>query len=170
MGTCQKSRTDPEGARPSLSRDEFGGVSAYGLGSEISGLGYRRVDGQVGIRNNVAVIYTVGCSKFVAQKISDKFENAQMFGRRNSCHEWQPLFDKFVALVKHPNTASALFVGLGCEFNEAPRFVEALKDSGKPVEFVQITDSGGTIKTIQDGTSETPGIDRGKRSKRRGYP
>lgn len=117
-------------------------------------LGYKRADGQVGIRNNVAVIYTVGCSKFVAQKISDKFENAQMFGRRNSCHEWQPLFDKFIALVKHPNTASALFVGLGCEFNEAPRFVEALKDSGKRIEYVQITESGGTIKTIQDGTEK----------------
>ena len=143
-----------KGARPSLPGDEFGRVSACGLRSEISELGYQRADGQVGIRNNVAVIYTVGCSKFVAQKISDKFENAQLFGRRNSCHEWQPLFDKFVALVKHPNTASALFVGLGCEFNEAPRFVEALKDSGKRVEFVQITDSGGTIKTIQDGTAK----------------
>ena len=120
------------------------------MSEEISG--YQRADGQVGIRNNVAVIYTVGCSKFVAQKISSKFEGAQMFGRRNSCHEWQPLFDKFVALVKHPNTASALFVGLGCEFNEAPKLVEEVRKHGKRAEYVQITDSGGTIKTIQDGT------------------
>lgn len=115
-------------------------------------LGYQRPDGQVGIRNNVAVIYSVGCSKFVAQKIASKFEGAQLFGRRNGCHEWKPLFEKFVALVKHPNTASALIVGLGCEFNEAPALAEEIRKHGKRAEYVQITESGGTIKTIEEGT------------------
>ena len=115
-------------------------------------LGYLRPDGQIGIRNNVAVIYTVGCSKVVAQRIAGRFERAQLFGRRNSCHEWQPLFDKFVALVKHPNTASALFVGLGCEFNDAPDLANAVRKLGKRAEFVQITETGGTIKTVEKGT------------------
>jgi altronate dehydratase large subunit len=114
-------------------------------------LGYQRPDGQVGIRNKVAVIYTVGCSKLVANRIAANFEDAQVFGRRNGCHEWNPLFQKFVALATHPNTASTLLVGLGCEFNDAPALMEAIRKHGRRAEYVQITECGGTIKTIEAG-------------------
>ena len=32
-------------------------------------LGFSRPDGQIGIRNKVSIIFTVDCSRFVAQKL-----------------------------------------------------------------------------------------------------
>ena len=60
--------------------------------------GYRRPDGGLGIRNHVAVIYTVECAKMVAGEIGSQFEGAQVFGRRTGCDWSQPIFDKLVAL------------------------------------------------------------------------
>lgn len=114
-------------------------------------LGYGRPNGQPGIRNHVVVIYTVECAKIIARRIASSFEETQVFGRRTGCFWSQPIFDKLVALGRHPNVAAALVVGLGCEYIEAPLVAAEIAKSGIPVRSVVITDSGGTAKSVETG-------------------
>ena len=115
-------------------------------------LGYLRPDGQVGVRNKVAVIYTVDCSKVVATKIQSLFpENTQLFGIPGGCALRQGPFNKVATLGKHSQFGAALVVGLGCEGVEAYMMAEEIAKSGKPVEAVKVNESGGDIKTIEAG-------------------
>ncbi|MCD6521132.1 MAG: UxaA family hydrolase, partial [Anaerolineae bacterium] len=83
-------------------------------------LGYLRPDGQVGIRNYVAIIYTTHCSMVVAQKLQQAFPvGTQLFGYPGGCALRQGPFDKIVALGKHSSYAGVLVVGLGCEGTDA---------------------------------------------------
>ena len=116
---------------------------------EISG--YKRSDGQIGIRNDIAVISTVVCARVVANKIARKTEGVQVFGRRSGCHESKPIFDKFVALGKHPNVAAVLVVGFGCERLEARDLAAEIATSGKPTRYLKIGEQGGTRKSISRG-------------------
>ena len=114
-------------------------------------LGYQRADGRMGIRNHVAVIYTVECAKVVAQKIAIQFPGTQVFGRRTGCDWSGPIFDKLVALGCHPNVGAVVVVGLGCEYIEAPKVAAQIAESGKPVEAIVITQAGGTLKSVDYG-------------------
>lgn len=114
--------------------------------------GFERPDGQLGIRNHVAVIYSVECAKVIARKVGDQFQGIHVFGRRTGCDWSQPIFDKLVALGRHPNVAAVLVVGLGCEYMEAPLLAAEIAKSGKPVESLVITQAGGTLKAVEEGS------------------
>ncbi|MBC7235128.1 MAG: UxaA family hydrolase [Chloroflexi bacterium] len=121
-------------------------------------LGYRRSDGSLGIRNHVAVIYTVECAKVVAARIAAQFPNTQLFGRRTGCFYSGPIRDKLVALGRHPNVASALVVGLGCEYIDAAEVAEAIGETGKPTASLIITRSGGTLRSLEQGCKLLDGL------------
>jgi altronate dehydratase large subunit len=116
-------------------------------------LGYLRPDGQVGIRNHVAIIYSVHCSMVVAQKLRDLFPvGTQLFGIPGGCGLRQAPFNKVTALGKHSSFAGALVVGLGCEGADAYMIAEEIAKSGKPVEAIKINEEGGDLKTIEKGS------------------
>jgi altronate dehydratase large subunit len=116
-------------------------------------LGYLRPDGQIGIRNRVAIVFTTHCSLVVAQKIQSLFpENTQLFGYPGGCALREGPLNKIVALGQHSMYAGALVVGLGCEGTEARMVAEAIGKSGKPVEAIKINECGGDIKTIEQGS------------------
>jgi altronate dehydratase large subunit len=54
-------------------------------------------------------------------------------------------------LVRHPNVAGALIVGLGCEVVKAQLLASQAAESGKTIEFIDIQGTGGTPKTIARG-------------------
>ena len=77
-------------------------------------LGYLRPDGQLGIRNHVAIVFTTHCSLVVAQKLHALFPvGTQMFGYPRGCALREPPLRKIVALACHSSYDSALVVGLG---------------------------------------------------------
>ena len=116
-------------------------------------LGYLRPDGQLGIRNHVAIVYTTHCSLVVAEKLRSLFpDGTQLFGYPGGCALREGPFDKIVALGQHSSYAAALVVGLGCEGTEAYMVAEAIAKSGKPVEAVKINQEGGDLKTIEKGS------------------
>ena len=116
-------------------------------------LGYLRPDGQLGIRNHVAIIYTVGCSLVVATKLHNLFPvGTQLFGIPSGCRLREPPLRKIVALGKHSSYAAALVVGLGCEGTDAYMVAEEIAKSGKPVEAIKIEEEGGDLKTIEKGS------------------
>jgi len=116
-------------------------------------LGYLRPDGQLGIRNHVAIVYTVTCSREVATKLHNLFPvGTQLFGFPRSCRFRESRLRKLVALGEHSSYAAVLVVGLGCEGLEAYRVAEEIAKSGKPVEAIKINEEGGDLKTIEKGS------------------
>ena len=89
--------------------------------------GFERGDGQVGVRNEIWIIPTVGCVNNVAQAIAraannyvtGSVEEVIAFSHPYGCsqmgedqeHTRQILAD----LIRHPNAGGVLVVGLGCE-------------------------------------------------------
>jgi len=114
--------------------------------------GYQRPDGQIGIRNHVAVIYTNDCAKVVCRRIGRIVEGVHVFGWPNGCVWNQLAFDKLVALGKHPNVAAALVVGIGCERIRAKDVAAQIALSGKPAAHVVIEEIGGTLRAIEEGS------------------
>lgn len=116
-------------------------------------LGYMRPDGQVGIRNRVAIIYSVHCSMVVADKLRSLFPiGTQLFGVPGGCGLREGPFNKVTALGKHASIAGALVVGLGCEGTDAYMMAEEISKSGKPVEAIKINEAGGDLKTVEKGS------------------
>lgn len=92
--------------------------------------GYRRVDGRVGIRNEIWIIPTVGCVAGVAERIAaagaakryphvdDIVAFAHPFGCSQLGDDLSGTRAILAALAAHPNAGGVVFIGLGCESNQ----------------------------------------------------
>ncbi|MFC4320392.1 UxaA family hydrolase [Litchfieldia salsa] len=102
--------------------------------------GYKRKNGNVGIRNELWIVPTVGCVNGVAElmirrfkeEVGDiaPFENIQVLKHNYGCSQ---LGDDHVNTrtilgnaVKHPNAGGVLVLGLGCENNNIIEFRDTL--------------------------------------------
>lgn len=102
--------------------------------------GYRRKDGRAAIRNEIWVIPTVGCVNDVAKKIvrdnqdlvtgtiDGMYTFPHPFGCSQTGHDHAQTRKLLAALVRHPNAAAVLVVGLGCENLTHEQFLEELGD------------------------------------------
>ncbi|QEN04311.1 altronate dehydratase [Thiospirochaeta perfilievii] len=94
-------------------------------------MGFLRSDGQVGIRNDIWIINTVGCINRTAENIvKNSGEGVYTFVHPYGCsqlgsdHKNTQLILK--NLVKHPNAGGVLVLGLGCENNNITEFKKVL--------------------------------------------
>ena len=104
--------------------------------------GYKRKNGDVGIRNDIWVIPTVGCVNGVCYKITELF-NAQCkgdvraiaYGHNYGCSQLSDDHENTKKILRdmvlHPNAGAVLVVGLGCENNQPDVFREFLGDYDK---------------------------------------
>lgn len=122
--------------------------------------GFFREDGQVGIRNEIWIINTVGCINNLAGNIAGK-ANA-LFGDRNidgvyafhhpyGCSQLgddHRNTQKILSgLVRHPNAGGVLVLGLGCENNNMEEFKEVLgKYHDDRVKFLKVQDVDDEIE------------------------
>ncbi len=92
-------------------------------------MGYIRENGDVGIRNDVWIVNTVGCVNKVAEKIAEK-TGAFHFPHPFGCSQLgddQSITQKILrGMVNHPNAAGVLVLGLGCENNNIEVFKNIL--------------------------------------------
>ena len=92
-------------------------------------LGYVRKNGQVGIRNDVWIVNTVGCVNKVAQKLAE-ITGAKYFPHPFGCSQLgddQTVTQQILkGMVEHPNAGGVLVLGLGCENNNIPVFQKIL--------------------------------------------
>lgn len=100
--------------------------------------GFVRPDGQVGIRNEIWIIPTVGCVNSAARSLAIKctavrphtvdgiyaFEHPYGCSQLGSDHENTKKL--LCSLSKNPNAAGVLFLGLGCENNHIEGMKECL--------------------------------------------
>ncbi|MBQ8626353.1 MAG: altronate dehydratase [Agathobacter sp.] len=88
-------------------------------------MGYVRENGDVGIRNEIWIVNTVGCVNKVAEEIA-KETGAKCFPHPFGCSQLgddQLTTQKVLAgMVNHPNAAGVLVLGLGCENNNIDVF------------------------------------------------
>ncbi|MBQ6510278.1 MAG: altronate dehydratase [Flexilinea sp.] len=93
-------------------------------------MGYVRPDGSVGIRNEVWIIPTVGCVNGIAEAIEANAQAMMPEGVERVCAYTHPygcsqlggdhlMTQKALCgLIRHPNAAGVLVLGLGCENNQ----------------------------------------------------
>ncbi|MDO4534935.1 MAG: altronate dehydratase family protein [Clostridium perfringens] len=97
--------------------------------------GYKRENGEVGIRNELWIVPTVGCVNGMADKIMERFkrevgelnlDNTLVLKHNYGCsqlgadHENTRIILKDA--IKHPNAGGVLVLGLGCENNNMTDF------------------------------------------------
>ena len=92
-------------------------------------MGYLRKNGDVGIRNEIWIINTVGCVNKTAERLA-KLTGAYAFPHPFGCSQLgddQTVTQQILrGLVNHPNAAGVLVLGLGCENNNIDFFKEIL--------------------------------------------
>ena len=103
--------------------------------------GYRRADGQVGVRNQIWVIPTVGCVNGICEEIVRRFNTAisgeaeksavdaiVAFPHNYGCSQLGDDHENtrriLADMVHHPNAGGVLVVSLGCENNQLDSFRE----------------------------------------------
>ena len=107
-------------------------------------LGYRRKDGQVGIRNEVWIIPTVGCVNGIIQKLCERLRNETKcagvdgiycFPHNYGCSQLGGDHENTKKILRdmvhHPNAGAILVVGLGCENNQPDVFEQFCGDYDK---------------------------------------
>ena len=105
---------------------------------------YVRENGDIGIRNEIWIVNTVGCVNKVAQKLAS-ITGAKYFPHPFGCSQLgddQKLTQLILkGMVNHPNAAGVLVLGLGCENNNIPLFKEILGEyNEKRVKFLNCQD------------------------------
>ncbi|UJW58842.1 altronate dehydratase [Bacillus sp. A116_S68] len=132
--------------------------------SERTFRGYRRKNGEVGIRNEIWIINTVGCinktAEIVAKTANDMYRDERLDGiyhyphlfgcsqLGDDLHNTQKILRN---LVMHPNAAAILVMGLGCENNHIAEFKKVLGDYDEErVKFIAVQESGDEISEALD--------------------
>ncbi len=99
-------------------------------------MGYRRSDGQVGIRNEVWVVPTVGCVNGICRQIVERaraeiadltgIDAINYFPHNYGCSQLSADHENTRSILRdivlHPNAGAVLVVGLGCENNQPHDF------------------------------------------------
>jgi altronate hydrolase len=131
--------------------------------------GYLREDGRAGTRNFIAIVSTVNCSATVVHAIADYFtperladypnvDGVAAFSHTTGCGmemtgEPMDLLNRTLAgYIRHPNVASSLVVGLGCERCQVGGlFASQNLETGERLRTLVMQEAGGTRKAIEAG-------------------
>lgn len=112
-------------------------------------MGYLRENGDVGIRNEIWIVNTVGCVNKIAKVLAEKtgayhFEHSFGCSQLGDDHQRTALILR--GLVNHPNAAGVLVLGLGCENNNIDEFKKVLGPyNEKRVRFLNVQDTEDEI-------------------------
>ena len=110
---------------------------------------YVRKDGQIGIRNDIWIIPTVGCVNGIAQAVANKTD-ALCFTHPYGCSQLGgdllTTQKTLCALIKHPNAGGVLVLGLGCENNNITALKTVLGNyDAERIRFLNVQDCGDEI-------------------------
>lgn len=109
-------------------------------------MGYKRKNGDVGIRRDLYIVPTVGCINNTTQRIKDLFiqehpegldifDNITVIKHPYGCsqlgQDHANTRDFLADVVLHPNAAAVLVVGLGCENNTIDVFKDTLQKGAR---------------------------------------
>lgn len=100
---------------------------------------YKRKDGQYGIRNEIWIIQTVACvsqqAKTIIERFKERYDTSKVDGIYTFDHPYgcsqlgddhNTTKETLQNMVRHPNAGAVLILGLGCENNQVPVFLQDL--------------------------------------------
>jgi len=99
--------------------------------------GYRRKNGDVGIRNELWIVPTVGCVNGIAEKLAERFAQqsslpVKAWHHNYGCSQLSGDHENTRKVLRdiclHPNAGAVLVLGLGCENNQPDDFMQLLGD------------------------------------------
>lgn len=106
--------------------------------------GYVRKNGEVGIRNEVWIVPTVGCVNGIAERLAELLTKETNLEGIDAVHAWHHNYGysqlsedhentrKVLRdMVLHPNAGAVLVLSLGCENNQPDQFEKLLGDYDK---------------------------------------
>ena len=163
-----------------VSMADFDRDYAYGRGAKatemvpeserVTFMGYRREDGTAGTRNYVGIVTSVNCAASTARLIAREAEKRGILEAYPNVDGIVPIVhgagccigtddEAFAKLQRtiwgfatHPNFASVLMLGLGCEALQIPMMLEAYGNPPKErFRYTTIQKEGGIRKTVEDG-------------------
>ena len=132
-------------------------------------MGFKRDDGRVGTRNFIAVVSTVNCSATVVHEIASYFTPDKMkqypnvdgvaaFSHSTGCgmelsgEPMNLLYRTLGGYIHHPNVASSLVIGLGCERCQVGGlFQNQGMIENQNLKTLIMQENGGTTATIRAG-------------------
>ncbi|SIR75347.1 altronate dehydratase large subunit [Haladaptatus litoreus] len=118
--------------------------------------GYRRSDGQIGVRNHVAIIPTSVAASPVARQIATESgtwarATPHQMGTAQPTPARRQTERVLAGVGRNPNVGTAVVLELGTEDIDAESLADRIATSGKPVETLSIQDCGGTKRTLDAG-------------------
>jgi altronate hydrolase len=106
--------------------------------------GYVRKNGEVGVRNEIWIVPTVGCVNGIAERVAETLRKETGLSGIDGVHAWHHNYGcsqlsedhestrKILRdIVLHPNAGGVLVLSLGCENNQPDAFMEMLGDYDK---------------------------------------
>jgi altronate hydrolase len=141
-------KTNLEGIAEYSYKPKFGEINCEKKGLTFKG--YKREDGNVGIRNELWIVPTVGCVNGIADMIIKEFKNQvnvegidaiEVFKHNYGCSQLGDDHNNTKTIlgniVNHPNAGGVLVFGLGCENNQVKDFKDSLGNyNEKRVKFL----------------------------------
>ena len=106
--------------------------------------GYVRQNGEVGVRNEIWIVPTVGCVNGIAERLADQLRRETQLKGIDAVFAWHHNYGcsqlsgdhentrKVLRdICLHPNAGGVLVLSLGCENNQPDQFMELLGDYDK---------------------------------------
>ncbi|QHJ94056.1 Altronate dehydratase [Bacillus subtilis] len=127
--------------------------------------GFRRENGDAGVRNELWIVPTVGCVNGIAEKMLQRFvretgdiapfDNVLVLKHQYGCSQLGDDHENtkqiLLNAIRHPNAGGVLVLGLGCENNELARMKEALQDVN--LERVKFQESQSVTDEMEAGVA-----------------
>ncbi|HOE84415.1 MAG TPA: UxaA family hydrolase [Sphaerochaeta sp.] len=120
-------------------------------------MGYVRSNGDVGVRNHVVVLPTIGCANELAWRISKQVPDSVLLTHNHACirlgEDAERAKRTLVGIGRNPNVHSVLVVGLGCEPIQAEQLAAWIATTGKEVVAVSVETNGSYDAVVEEGVA-----------------
>lgn len=153
IGTATEDISEGEKVHSHNMKTNLGDLLSYEYSPELTPLtpeepfnidAYVRENGDIGIRNDIWVIPTVGCVNSIGKKLADETD-ALFFSHPYGCSQLGD--DNRITqlilrgLILHPNAGGVLVLGLGCENNNIGEMKKVLGEvDEKRIRFLNVQD------------------------------
>ena len=119
--------------------------------------GYQRLDGRVGIRNNILILPCSVCASDVSRKVASKLDIAVTFNMQLGCSQVGSdqiyTIETITGFAANPNIFAVVLIALGCENAQLNIIKKRIEEkTNKPIRSVIIQEVGGSIKAIERAT------------------
>lgn len=117
-------------------------------------MGYKRNNGQIGIRNHLLIMPLVQCVNFIAEAIANKVEGAVTFSTGYGCcqigTDAEQTRKTMIGFAQNPNVGACVIVGMACSDINGNEITNILSKY-KPTHYIELHDDDDLEELIKAG-------------------